>query len=120
VDARKYAWEILHAEIRRQASGDHDGGDLRTEAGNIGLLLQQAREEGVSEFEIIIDLAGFGATYALMARTDVSDPLGVAQEIEMAVMTESDETDDRKDSSRDFEKWAQEQHRDDPDVEEKQ
>lgn len=53
----------------------------------------------------IIDLAGFGATYALMPRTD-DDPLGVAQEIEMAVMTESDETDDWKDAVQEFKKGA--------------
>jgi hypothetical protein len=108
MNVRKYAWQILHAEIRRRADDEYDESQgLHPELENIGLLLKQAREERISESAIIIDLAGFGATYALMPRTD-NDPLRVADEIELAVMSESDEEDDRKDDTRWFEKWAEE------------
>jgi len=42
-----------------------------------------------------------------MPRTG-NDPLDVAQEIVIAVMTESDESDDWKDGSLWFKKWAEE------------
>jgi hypothetical protein len=109
MESRKYAWQILHAEIRRRVSADeHDEADGRhPELENVGLLMKQAREEGVSDFNIIIDLAGFGATYALMPRTD-NDPLRVADEIETRVMSEFDEDDDFNDAARDFNRWADE------------
>jgi len=109
MDARKYAWQILHAEIRRRVGDDANdqSGHLHPELANIGLLLKQAREEDVSELEIIIELAGFGATYALMP-PDASDPLSAAQEIELHVMAESDGTEDWKDGMRWFKRWAEE------------
>ena len=119
MNARKHPWQILHAEIRRQASDDTDdeGDDLHPELRNIALLFKRACEQGVSELDIISELAGFGVAYALMARTG-NDPLGVAREIEMAVMTESDETDDWKDDMREFKKWAEEHPLIDPDGDE--
>jgi hypothetical protein len=67
VNARKYAWQILQADIRRRVDLDEDKGlDLHPQLTNIAVLYKSAMEDGVSPFEIIIELAGFGATYALM------------------------------------------------------
>jgi hypothetical protein len=69
----------------------------------MGLLMKSAREEHVSELDIIINIANFGATFALEA---YRNPMGTAREIELGIMSESDESDDYKDNSRWFEKWA--------------
>ena len=107
MDARKYAWQILHAEIRRRGCDDADeGGEQSDELLNIYLLLKQASDEGVDFNDIILDLARFGATYAL--NPPDGNPLGVAQAIELRVMTESDESDDWTNDSRWFKRWAEE------------
>ena len=107
--ARKYAWQILHAEMRRRTSDDADeGGEQSDELLNIYLLLKQASDEGADFNDIILELARFGATYALTPPPAGTDPLGVAKEIELRVMTESDEFDDWRDDSRWFKKWAEE------------
>lgn len=92
MNARKYAWKILHAEIRRRVAPD-EGQDLHPQLETQGLLMKQAREDGVSEFDILFELAGFGATYALMPRTD-NDPLTIAKRIEQQIMSEPDDEDD--------------------------
>jgi hypothetical protein len=63
----------------------------------MGLWLKRAHEDGVTDFDIIIELAGFGATYALMPRTD-NDAVAVADWMELEVMSESDEVDDYEDA----------------------
>jgi hypothetical protein len=92
MNARKYAWRILHAEIRRRVAPD-EGQDLHPQLEIQGLLMKQAREEGISELAIIFELARFGATYAVMHRTG-DDPLAVAKRIEQQIMSEPDEDDD--------------------------
>jgi hypothetical protein len=47
-------------------------------------LINEARKE-VGEFDLIFELAAFGATYALMPHTD-NDPIAVAKRIEQGVM----------------------------------
>ena len=61
---------------------------------NIGLLLRKAREDDVNETDFIVELAGFGATFALMTQ---NDPLAVARAIEQRVMSEPDDEDDADD-----------------------
>jgi hypothetical protein len=78
VNGRKYAWQILHAEIRRRAAPD-EGLDFYPQLENMGVLMRNAREEGVSEFDIIMELAGFGTTFATMTQNDA---LAVAAAIE--------------------------------------
>ena len=95
MNARKCAWKILHAEIRRRVAPD-EGQDLHPQLETQGLLTKQAREDGISELDIIFELAGFGAAYALMPRTD-NDPLAVAKHIEQQTMSEPDEDDDGDD-----------------------
>ncbi|OQZ87994.1 hypothetical protein BST11_25015 [Mycobacterium alsense] len=58
--------------------------------------MKQAREDGVTDWDILFELAQFGATYALMPRT-ANDPLAVAKKIEDRVMSEPDEDDDGDD-----------------------
>ena len=95
MNARKYAWKVLHAEIRRRIAPD-EGQDLHPQIENQGLLMKQARHDGIREWEIFFELAQFGATYALMPRTD-NDPLTVAKQIEQLIMSEPDEDDDGND-----------------------
>lgn len=91
MNARRYAWHILHAEIRRRVNPDNKGLDLDPQLQNIALLHKRAREEGVSELEIVLQLAGFGATFAQMTQ---NDPVALAKRIEQEVMAEPDDEDD--------------------------
>ena len=108
MNARKYTWQILHAEIRRRGTDDDSGGKLHPELEIQARLFKRACEEGVDLFYVISELAGFGATYALM-RGSGNDPLAVAEHIELGVMAESDESDESADDIQWFKKWA-EQH----------
>jgi hypothetical protein len=91
MNARKYAWQILHADIRRRVDPDENKGlDLHPQLTNIGALYGSAIRDGVLPLDIIIELAGFGATYALMPRTD-NDPVSVAKRIQEDVMAEPDD-----------------------------
>jgi hypothetical protein len=45
-------------------------------------LYQQARADGVSDLDIMAELAGFAATFAQMTR----NPVGVAQQVSRSVM----------------------------------
>jgi hypothetical protein len=89
MNARKYAWQILHAEIRRQAGTDK-GLELDPQFENQGVVLRKAREGDISEFDILFELANLGATFALMTQ---NDPLGVARRIGERIMEEPDEDD---------------------------
>ncbi len=87
MNSRKYAWQVLHAEIRRRAGAD-EGLDFHLQLEKIGLLMKSARVEGVSELDIIVELAGFGATFAMLGQ---DDPLAVARRIEQEVLAEVDD-----------------------------
>ena len=89
MNARKYAWKILPSEIRRRVAAD-EGQDLHPQLETQGLLIKQARDDGITELDILFELAGFGATYALMPRTE-SEPLAVAKRIDQQIMSEPDE-----------------------------
>lgn len=59
---RKRAWQILQNEIRRRAD-DRELSDVDNR--QFGAIIKDAD----SELDVIIELAGFGATFALMDRT---------------------------------------------------
>jgi hypothetical protein len=69
------------------------GLDLHPQLANIALLYKSAMQDGISPMEIIIELAGFGATYALMPRS-TNSPISVAKLIEEGVMAEPDAEDE--------------------------
>lgn len=95
MNERKIAWQMLHAEIRRRVNPDDDKGlDLDPQLTNFGLLYRKAREAGLSELAIMIELAGFGATFAMMA-TD--NPLKMAKDIEQGVMAKPNDDDEDED-----------------------
>jgi hypothetical protein len=121
MNARKYAWQMLHAEIRRRVNpADDKGLDLDPQLTNFALLYKRAREEGVSDLDIMIELAGFGAI-AFLQRGPLpgqtltacgpdgftqtidlgglprNDPLTVANRIEQSIMTGPDDDDDDED-----------------------
>ena len=79
---------MLHAEVRRRIGPAHTAPDLDPELENFRLLHNQAHEEGISSSDIMLELAGFGATFAQMTQ---NDPLGVAQQISRSVLTEPDD-----------------------------
>ena len=56
---RQRAWQIIHTEIRRRANGT---GTDESWAANVGSIIRSAD----SVPDLIIELAGFGATFALM------------------------------------------------------
>ena len=91
ITARQYAWQILHAKIRYHLTDDE--GNEQQQLDNIAHLFKQA-QENVSMFDLVLQLAGFGATYAAMPRTG-NDPLTVAKQIEQRIMSESDDDDER-------------------------
>lgn len=95
---RKRAWQILHTEIRRRAANAE--ADAAWSA-NIGHIIRDAH----SHAELIIELAGFGATFAPMGRDGegsafaMTGPaaerlLRVADAIGAKVMQEPDEPED--------------------------
>ena len=87
MNARKYAWKILHAEIRRQCGAD-EGLDFHPQLKQQGALFKEARDQRISEYEIAVELANLGATYAAMTE----NPLEVAKQIETKIMAEPDGT----------------------------
>jgi hypothetical protein len=87
---RKRAWQILHIEIRRRANPNPDTDDeMSTWSTQVGTIIREADDLS----DLIIELAGFGATYALMPRTG-NDPLGVADHIGGRVIQEPDDRGD--------------------------
>ena len=80
-NAHTIAWRILHAELRRRMALPHNGFGIDPEVENFARLYQQAREEGISDLDIMIELAGFAAAFALMTR----NPVGVAQQVSRSV-----------------------------------
>jgi hypothetical protein len=88
---RKRAWQILHTEIRRRASDD-DETDMDTWSKQIGTLIRDAD----SKADLIIDLAGFGATFALMYN-EPERAKRVADAIGASVIQEPDYDDDETD-----------------------
>jgi hypothetical protein len=94
INARKYAWQILHAEIRRGA-GTNKGLDLDPQLQNIGVLLRKAEDEGLSPIGVILELAGFGAMFArFFAETNDRNVTEVAADIGRDVMAEPDDDND--------------------------
>ena len=88
--ARKIAWALIHTELRRRLNDDPADRPFEvSELEWFGRLLKEAREAKVDEVDIIIDMAGFAATYAQMPRTD-NEPLAVAAKIAALVMSEPD------------------------------
>lgn len=94
MNGRKYAWKILHAEIRRRCGAD-EGLDFHPQLEVIGTLLGNARTERISEVDIIIELAGFGASFAQMYG-DVTggDLLAMAKHMETKILAEPDDEDE--------------------------
>ncbi len=95
MNARKYAWKILHAEIRRRCGAD-EGLDFHPQLEVIGTLLGTAGAEDVSEVDIIIELAGLGAGFAQMYE-DVTraDLLALAKHMETKILAEPDDEDEQ-------------------------
>jgi hypothetical protein len=81
---RKRAWQILHTEIRCRVTDETDWNAWET---NIGTIVREAD----SKVTLIIELAGFGATFALMTQ---NDPLDVADRIGATIMGEDDYPED--------------------------
>jgi hypothetical protein len=88
---RKRAWQILHTEICRRERGVPDWADAWEH--QIGTLVREAD----SNITLIIELAGFGATFAQMSalkNTRDGDAVDLADRIGQGVMAEPDEPDD--------------------------
>lgn len=84
---RKRAWQWLHIEIRRRAlHPDHDATEAWVQGGHI-------MREVVNMHDFIIELAGFGATFATMDRTP-EEAIALADRIGAGVMLEPDEPPD--------------------------
>ena len=88
MNARKIAWQMLHAEVRRRIGPAHTGPDLDPELENFRLLHNQARDAGISSSDIMLELAGVRGD---VCPDDPNDPLGVAQQISRSVLAEPDE-----------------------------
>jgi hypothetical protein len=92
VNDRKRAWQILHTEISRRERG------IPTEdawSAQIGTLIRDAH----SVSDIIIELAGFGATFAQMSaakNTRPGDAVDLADKFGLGVMQEPDEDEDEE------------------------
>ena len=87
-NAHTIAWQMLHAELRRRIDPRHPGDPNRSpdpEVENFAALYQQARADGVSDLDIMCELAGFAAWFAQMTR----DPAGVAGTGSRSVMAGS-------------------------------
>ena len=76
LNAHKIAWQMLHAELRRRMRPDSGMPGL-DESETFARLYQLARAAGISDLNIMIELAGFAASFAQMTRK----PLGVAQQV---------------------------------------
>lgn len=87
MDTTKYAWQILHAMIRRRAAAD-EGHDFNPQLQRICTLWRDAEAEGVPHFEIVLELARFGALFAEMTGNDT---LAMAADIGGDVMAQPDE-----------------------------
>jgi hypothetical protein len=84
---RKRAWQVLHAEIRRRASDEEN--DWTTWSKQIGIIVRDAD----SKTDLIIELAGFGATFALMGH-DPEKVKALADTIGANVIQEPDYDDE--------------------------
>jgi hypothetical protein len=89
VNDRKRAWQILHTEIARRERGVPEGDAWGHQIGN---LIQNAD----SHFNLIVELAGFGATFAQLSarksnRWPDDDAVVQADGIGMGVMQEPDD-----------------------------
>lgn len=62
MNARKYAWQILHATIRRM-TGPDEGQEVHPQNERIASLLKQASDEGVNDGYIILSLAEFATSF---------------------------------------------------------
>ena len=91
MNARKIAWQMLHTELHRRIGPAYTGANLDPALERFRLLHNQARDEGISSSDIMLELAGFGATFAQMTQ---NDPLGVARRISQSVLSEADEADE--------------------------
>jgi hypothetical protein len=89
VNGRKYAWQIFHAEMRRQVAAD-EGLELHPQFETMAAVLRAAHEDGVSSTEVILGVANLGATFATMA---LKDPLAVASRLGETIMAEPDDAD---------------------------
>ena len=91
MDATKYAWQILHAMIRRRVAAD-EGHDFHPQLARICPLWRAATDDkGVAEFEVVLELARFGALFAEMTGNDT---LAMAADIGRDVMAQPDEEDE--------------------------
>lgn len=84
---RKRAWQMLHTEIRRRTDPDPASSDAYNI--NFGHLLKDAENLD----HVIIELAGFGATFATMHRSEES-ARELADLLGARVMQEPDEVDE--------------------------
>lgn len=87
---RKRAWQMLHNEIRRRAAvldGTADTCDPSWVSNQFAIM-----REVESESTLIFELAGFGATYALLPKP-IPDPVGFADAYGATVMAEPDDPD---------------------------
>lgn len=83
---RKRAWQILHTEIRRRADDQATDDTWSTQLGTI-------IREADSPTRLIIEIAGFGATFALMHR-DPEEAKKLADFVGALVIAEPDEDED--------------------------
>lgn len=85
--------------IRYRAGAD-EGMDFHLPAGTHWPADEQAREDGIRDFDLALELADLGATFAVLTK---NDPLAVAARIEKQIMAEPDEEDeeDEEDETRD-------------------
>jgi hypothetical protein len=91
---RKRAWQILHIEIRRRANPEtYTDDEMSTYATQVGSILVEAIAKSGDMCELIIELAGLGATFALMGR-DHGRVRGVIDKVGALVMQEPDNTDE--------------------------
>ena len=82
MNAHTIAWQMPHAELRRRMRADSGGPGPDPESEEFVRLNQQARARGISDLDIMLELVGFAATFAQMAR----NPLGVAQQVSRLAM----------------------------------
>lgn len=97
MNARKYAWKLLHAEIRRQAGPD-EGLELHPQFYNQGVLIREARDAGFDEYNLLMEAVKLGATFALLSTQN--DPISFAADLGRRIMAEPDEDDDEDDDDQ--------------------
>lgn len=106
MNARKYAWQILHAMIRQRGAAD-EGLEINPQSTNIAALLTKAAKEGVDDNHIILSLAEFGSLMLFIHQDNPhvincpscnkpfqiqgADPLPIATAMGQAIMVEPDE-----------------------------